>query len=116
MAHTDGLEIRTLYRVEGPESAKANTLVKYTLFSEDESGNLVDVDVHLLDGWMKGKTSKHKTLKQTLTLTVNLKPNPNPKPKPNPNPNPSPTLKAFNLPLSLKHSQLQIATTSATKS
>jgi len=54
MAHTDGLETRTLYRVEGPESAKASTLVKYTLFSEDEHGNLIDVDVKQLDGWMKG--------------------------------------------------------------
>jgi len=54
MAHTDGLEIRTLYRVEGPESAKTNTLVTYTMFSEDDSGSLVDVDVHLLDGWLKG--------------------------------------------------------------
>jgi len=54
MAHTDGLEIRTLYRVEGPETAKSNTLVKYTLFSEDDDGNLIDVDVNQLDGWLKG--------------------------------------------------------------
>jgi len=54
MAHTDGLEIKTLYRVEGPESAKVNTLISYTLFSEDENGNPVDVDVHQLDGWIKG--------------------------------------------------------------
>jgi len=52
--HTDGLETRTLYRVEGPESAKSNTLVKYTLFSEDESGNLIDVELGKLDAWMKG--------------------------------------------------------------
>jgi len=52
--HTDGLETRTLYRVEGPESAKASTLVKYTLFSEDEEGNLIDVDPKQLDGWLKG--------------------------------------------------------------
>jgi len=52
--HTDGLETRTLYRVEGPESAKTATLVKYTLFSEDERGSLIDVDVGQLDGWMKG--------------------------------------------------------------
>jgi len=52
--HTDGLETRTLYRVEGPEQAKANTLVKYILFSEDEQGNLIDVDVGQLDAWLKG--------------------------------------------------------------
>jgi len=54
MAHTDGTETRTLYRVEGPASAKATSLVKYTLFSEDDTGNLIDVDTGKLDGWMKG--------------------------------------------------------------
>jgi len=59
MAHSDGLETRTLYRVEGPESAKANTLIKYTLFSEDEHNNLVDVEVKQLDGWLKGPSECH---------------------------------------------------------
>lgn len=54
MAHSDGLEVRTMYRVEGPETAKVGTLVSYTLFSEDESGQLIDVDVNQLDGWIKG--------------------------------------------------------------
>jgi len=43
-----------MYRVEGPESAKANSLVTYTLFSENEQGELIDVEVHHLDGWLKG--------------------------------------------------------------
>jgi len=54
MSHSDGLEIRTLYRVEGPESAKVNTLVSFNLFAEDEGGNLTDVDDKQLDGWLKG--------------------------------------------------------------
>jgi len=54
MAHTDGLEVRTLYRVEGPESAKVNTLISFTLFSEDDRGQLVNIDVNQLDTWLKG--------------------------------------------------------------
>jgi len=67
MAHSDGLEIRTLYRVEGPESAKVSTLVTFTLFSEDENGRLMNVDVHQLDGWLKGPAEARGKVARTGT-------------------------------------------------
>jgi len=50
-------EIRTLFRVEGDESAKINSVTRYTLYSEDEGGNLKDVNVNVLDAWLRGKTN-----------------------------------------------------------
>lgn len=67
MAHTDGLEVRTLYRVEGPESAKVNTLINFTLFSEDDRGQLVNVDLQLLDCWLKGPAEARGKIARTGT-------------------------------------------------
>jgi len=50
-------EIRTLFRVSGDESAKVNTITRYTLYSEDEDGNFKDVNVNVLDAWLRGKTN-----------------------------------------------------------
>jgi len=50
-------EISTLFRVEGDESAKANSISRYTLYSEDENGYAKDVPVHILDGWLRGPTN-----------------------------------------------------------
>jgi len=54
MSHRDGLEVKTLFRVEGPEAAQANTMVCYTLFAEDDHGKPKHVDVNKLDGWLRG--------------------------------------------------------------
>jgi len=43
-----------LYRVEGPEQVKANTVASFTLLAEDEDGNLKDVNPSQLDGWLRG--------------------------------------------------------------
>jgi len=50
-------EIRTLFRVEGDDSAKTNTATHYTLISEDEDGELKDVNINDLDAWLRGKSN-----------------------------------------------------------
>jgi len=51
------VEIRTLFRVEGDESAKINTVAHYTLFSEDDNGEPKDVNVNNLDAWLRGRSN-----------------------------------------------------------
>jgi len=51
------VEIKTLFRVSGDESAKTNTITRYTLYSEDENGNPKDVNVNVLDAWLRGKNN-----------------------------------------------------------
>jgi len=50
-------EIKTLFRVEGDESAKANSNTRYTLFSENEDGDPKDVNPNNLDAWLRGFTN-----------------------------------------------------------
>jgi len=50
-------EIKTLFRVEGDETAKANTSSRYTLYSEDENGDPKDVNVSTLDAWLRGQSN-----------------------------------------------------------
>jgi hypothetical protein len=50
-------EVRTLFRAEGDESAKTNSVASYTLYSEDENGNARDVNISTLDAWLRGTTS-----------------------------------------------------------
>jgi len=50
-------ETRTLFRAEGDEAAKVNTVAHYTLYSEDEDGNPKDVNIASLDAWLRGPSS-----------------------------------------------------------
>jgi len=50
-------EVRTLFRVEGDEESKVNSVAHYTLFAEDEDGNPKDVNITTLDAWLRGSSS-----------------------------------------------------------
>jgi len=50
-------ETRTLFRAEGDEAAKVNTVAHYTLYAEDEDGNPKDVNIASLDAWLRGPAS-----------------------------------------------------------
>jgi len=51
------VETRTLFRAEGDEEAKVNTVAHYTVYSEDEDGHLKDVPLSTLDAWLRGNSS-----------------------------------------------------------
>jgi len=50
-------ETRTLFRAEGDEAAKVNTVAHYTLFAEDDDGHPKDVNISSLDAWLRGPAS-----------------------------------------------------------
>jgi len=65
-------ETKTLFRAEGDESAKVNTVAHYTLYSEDEDGRSRDVNVATLDAWLRGNQSIRGRLNRTDVGTYNV--------------------------------------------
>jgi hypothetical protein len=54
---SEGIEINTLYRVEGLESCKTGAIAKYTLLPEDEFGKPKDVDLSYIKVYLRGPVS-----------------------------------------------------------
>jgi len=55
-----------MFKAEGLESCKTGTLARYTLFSEDESGQLKDVELRHLKAWLKGNVDIEGRIKRVL--------------------------------------------------
>jgi hypothetical protein len=63
---SEGIEINTLYRVEGLESCKTGTLATYTLLPEDEFGKPKDIDLGYIKVYLRGPSSVEGTIKRAL--------------------------------------------------
>jgi hypothetical protein len=63
---SEGIEIKTLYRVEGLESCKTGSVATYTLLPEDEFGKPKDVDLSYLKVYLRGPSSFEGTMKRAL--------------------------------------------------
>lgn len=63
---SEGIEINTLYRVEGLESCKTGSIATYTLLPEDEFGKPKDIDLSYIKVYMRGPVSVEGTIKRAL--------------------------------------------------
>jgi len=61
---SEGIEVNTLYRVEGLESCKTGANHTYTLLPEDEFGKPKDVDLSYVKVFLRGPTSVVGTIKR----------------------------------------------------
>jgi len=70
---SEGIEINTLYRVEGLESCKTGSVAHYTLLPEDEFGKPKDIDLNYVKAYLRGPVSVEGTIHRALQGQYTMK-------------------------------------------